>query len=154
MASLTNSDAEEGAALALRWSKLSPGEFDEQLARLRPEGSMSGSHPCTPTSDEKDDLALALRLSQLSSDGIDEEVTRLYRMESAPAGEKARSSVPPNESEEDDLELALGLSQLPTDSFDEQVSRQSGPPAALEGALTSLFTAMSLVRVRGHHSYI
>ena len=62
MPSLTNSDNEEDAALALGLSRLSP---DEQLAQFRPEGSMPGSYPYTPTNDEKDGLALALRLSQL-----------------------------------------------------------------------------------------
>ena len=113
MTSLTNSDGEEDIPLAWRLSKLSPDEFGEQLAQLRPEGSMS--HPCIPTSDEKDGLASALRLSELSSDDLDEQVTRLHCMESAPASEKTRSSAPPNESDEDDLELALNLSQLPAD---------------------------------------
>ena len=151
MPSLTNSDSEEDVALALKLSKLSPEEFDEQLAQFHLEGSMPGSHPCARTS-EKDGLASALRLSQLSSD---EQVTRLHCMESASAGEKASSSAPPNEGDEDDLELALNLSQLPADLFDEQVnelSRRVGPHAALEGALASLLTAMSLVRVR--HPYI
>ena len=152
MPSLTNSDGEEDVALALRLSELSADEFDEQVAQFRPEGSIPGSHGCTPT---KDDVALALRLSQLSSDGSDEQVTQLHSMESASASEKASSFAPPNESDEDDLEVALNLSQLPADIFDEQVnelSRRGGLSAALEGALASLFTTMSLVRV--HHPYI
>ena len=36
MPSLTNSDGEEDVALALKLSKLSPDEFDEQLAQFRP----------------------------------------------------------------------------------------------------------------------
>ena len=155
MPGLTNSDGEEDDALALRLSKLFFGECDEQLAPFRPEGSMPGSHPCTPTNDEKDGLALALRLSQLSSHDFDEQATRLHCMESALASEEARSSTPPNESDEGNLDLALNLSQLLAGIFDEHVnelSRQRGARAALEGALASLFTAMSIVRV--HHPYI
>ena len=72
-------------------------------------------------------------------------------MESASANEKASSSTPPNDSDEDDLELALNSSQLPADIFDEHVnglSQWRGPRAALEGALASSFTTMSLVRVQ------
>ena len=155
MPSLTHSDGEEDIALALRLSELSHDEFDEQSAQFRPERSTPGSHPCTPTNDEKDDLVLALRLSQLSSNDFDEQATRLHCMESGLASEEARSSTPPNESDESDLEPALNLSQLLADIFDEHVnelSRQKGPRAALEGALASLYTATSIVRV--HHPYI
>ena len=155
MPSLANSDGEVDGTLAVRLSKLSPDEFNKQLAQFRPEGSMSESHPCTPTGDDKDDLALALRLSQLSSDDFDEQVTRLHCMESALATEKARSSAPPNESDEGDRELALEVPQRPADIFDNQVNelrRRTGPHAALEGSLASLPTSTSLVR--GQQLYI
>ena len=131
MPSLANSDGEVDGTLALRLSKLSPDEFDEQLAQFRPEGS------------------------QLSSDDVDEQVTQLHCMESALATEKARSSAPPNESDEGDLELALEVPQRPADIFDNQVNelgRRTGPHAALEGSLASLPTATSLVR--GQQLYI
>ena len=153
MASVTNSDAED-VALALRLSKLSPDEFHEKIPPHRPEGSMSGSHPCTPTTDDKDGLALASRLSQLSSDDIDEQVAQLNPMESTPAGEKARSSAPPNEGDEDYLERDRNLSQLPASIFDGQAnehSRQRESRMTIEGA--SLFTAMSLVEVRTTPSF-
>jgi hypothetical protein len=46
-------------------------------------------------------------------------------MESVPAGEKARSSTPPNESDEDDLKIALNLSPLSADIFGEEVNELS-----------------------------
>ena len=127
-------------------ARLSPNDFDAQLAQPPPGRSVPANHIPTP-SDEKGDLALASRLSQLTPDHFGEQAARFHCMGSAPASEKAHPFTPPKESDEDDLEV-------PADILDGQASelnRRRESCTAVEDSQASLPTAMSRVEVRRQH---
>jgi hypothetical protein len=141
MVSRANSD-DEGLAVAVRLSLLSPDDVNAQAAQPPAGGSAPAndiSRRTTLPSDEEDKFEIIAAI-------FDKRVNRLHR--SASTSDEARSSTLPNETDEDDLELA---SQLPDDIYDEQVkelNRRRESRTAIEDSPASLLMAMSPVEVR------